>query len=70
MTPASALAEAASTAVFHSVLMTPDQIGESVVEAVHQQRFFVLPDHHQQSIIVQRAQDMNAFLEARLKSQL
>src|SRR5206468_4016078 len=70
MTPESALAEAASTTVFHSVLMTPDQIGEVVVEAVQQQRFFILPDHHQQSIIVQRAQDMNAFLEARLKGQL
>ena len=69
MTPASALAEAASTTVFHSVLMTPEQIGEVVVEAVQQQRFFVLPDHHQQSILVQRAQDMNAFLEARLKGQ-
>jgi NAD(P)-dependent dehydrogenase (short-subunit alcohol dehydrogenase family) len=70
MTPESALAEAASSAVFHSVLMTPDQVGESVVEAVQQQRFFVLPDHHQQAILVQRAQDMNAFLEARLKGQL
>ena len=69
ITPAMALAEAASSAVFHSVLMTPDQIGEAVVEAVQQQRFFVLPDHHQQSIIVQRAQDMNAFLESRLKGQ-
>jgi NAD(P)-dependent dehydrogenase (short-subunit alcohol dehydrogenase family) len=70
ITPESALAEAASSAVFHSVLMTPDQVGEIVVEAVQQQRFFVLPDHHQQSIIVQRAQDMNAFLEARLTGQL
>jgi NAD(P)-dependent dehydrogenase (short-subunit alcohol dehydrogenase family) len=69
ITPEMALAEAASSAVFHSVLMTPDQIGEAVVEAVQEQRFFVLPDHHQQSIIVQRAQDMNAFLEARLKGQ-
>jgi NAD(P)-dependent dehydrogenase (short-subunit alcohol dehydrogenase family) len=69
ITPAMALAEAASSAVFHSVLMTPDQIGEVVVEAVQQQRFFVLPDHHQQSIIVQRAQDINAFLEARLTGQ-
>jgi hypothetical protein len=50
--------------------MTPEQVGETVVEAVQQQRFFVLPDHHQQPIIVQRAQDMNAFLEARLKGQL
>jgi hypothetical protein len=63
MTPESALAEAASTTVFHSVLMTPDQVGEIVV----QQRFFILPDEHQHAIIVQRAQDMNAFLEARLK---
>jgi len=70
ITPEIALAEAASSAVFHSVLMTPDQIGEVVVEAVQQQRFFVLPDHHQQAIIVQRAQDMNAFLEARLTGQL
>jgi NAD(P)-dependent dehydrogenase (short-subunit alcohol dehydrogenase family) len=68
ITPESALAEAASSAVFHSVLMTPEQIGEIVVEAVQQQRFFVLPDHHQQSILVQRTQDMNAFLEARLIS--
>src|SRR5919201_4903896 len=67
MTPESALAEAASTTVFHSVLMTPDQIGEIVVEAIQQQRFFILPDHHQQAILVRRAQDMNAFLEARLK---
>jgi len=29
-----------------------------------------LPDQHQQSIIVQRAQDLNAFLEARLQGQL
>jgi NAD(P)-dependent dehydrogenase (short-subunit alcohol dehydrogenase family) len=70
MNAASALAEAASSAVFHSMLMTPEQIGEIVVDAVQQQRFFVLPDHHQQSILVQRAQDMNVFLEARLKGQL
>jgi NAD(P)-dependent dehydrogenase (short-subunit alcohol dehydrogenase family) len=70
MTPARALAEAASTTFFHSVLMTPEQIGEIVVEAVQHERFFVLPDQHQQSIIVQRAQDMNAFLEARLTGQL
>ena len=38
ITPESALAEAASSAVFHSVLMTPDQVGEVVVEAVQQHR--------------------------------
>ena len=50
--------------------MTPDQIGEIVVEAVQQQRFFVLPDQNQEAIIVQRAQDMNAFIEARLQNRL
>jgi NAD(P)-dependent dehydrogenase (short-subunit alcohol dehydrogenase family) len=70
MTPDRALAEAASADVFHSVLMTPDQIGDVVVEAVEQQRFFVLPDYHQQPLMVQRAQDMNAFLETRLKGLL
>ena len=70
VTPEAALAEAVSSAVFHSGLMTPDQSGEIVADAVQQQRFFVLPDHHQQAIIVQRAQDMNAFLEARLQNRL
>ena len=69
ITPESAEAEAASSAMFHNVLMTPDQIGEIVVDAVQQQRFFILPDLHQQAIIVQRAQDMNAFLEVRLQNQ-
>src|SRR5215467_4575774 len=69
ITPERAQAEAASSAVFHSVLMTPAEIGEIVVDAVQQQRFFVLPDQHQQAIIVQRAQDMNTFLEARLQNQ-
>src|SRR6516162_1067528 len=70
VTPDAALAEAASSAAFHSVLMTPDQIGEIVVDAVQQQRFFVLPDQNQEAIIVQRAQDMNAFIEARLQNRL
>jgi len=69
ITPENAQAEAASSAVFHSVLMTPEQIGKIVVDAVQQQRFFVLPDSRQQAIIVQRAQDMNTFLEVRLQNQ-
>ena len=36
------------SAVFHSVLMTPEQIGEFVVDAVRQNRFFILPDPRQQ----------------------
>jgi NAD(P)-dependent dehydrogenase (short-subunit alcohol dehydrogenase family) len=69
MTPESAEAEAESQSGFHSVLMTPDQIGEIVVGAVRQNRFFILPDSPQQAIILKRAQDMNAFLEARLAGQ-
>jgi NAD(P)-dependent dehydrogenase (short-subunit alcohol dehydrogenase family) len=69
MTPESAEAEAALSGVFHSVLMTPDQIGATVVEAVQQNRFFILPDHAQQAVLLERTQDMNAFLEARLAGQ-
>jgi NAD(P)-dependent dehydrogenase (short-subunit alcohol dehydrogenase family) len=66
MTPESTVAEAALAGVFHSVLMTPEQIGEIVVDAVRQNRFFILPDFGQQDVILKRAQDMNAFLERRL----
>ena len=66
MSPEIAQAEARVQSVFHSVLMTPDQIGEIVVDAVRHNRFFILPDRQQQSIILRRAQDMNAFLEGRL----
>jgi NAD(P)-dependent dehydrogenase (short-subunit alcohol dehydrogenase family) len=68
MTPEGAEAEAALSGVFHSVLMTPDQIGAIVVEAVQQNRFFILPDHAQEDVLRKRTQDMNAFLEARLAS--
>jgi NAD(P)-dependent dehydrogenase (short-subunit alcohol dehydrogenase family) len=66
MTPESAQVEAALSGIFHNVLMTPAQIGEIVVDAVRQNRFFILPDAQQQAIILERAQDMNAFLEKRL----
>jgi NAD(P)-dependent dehydrogenase (short-subunit alcohol dehydrogenase family) len=66
MTPESAQAEATLSGIFHNVLMTPAQIGEIVVDAVRQNRFFILPDAQQQAIILERAQDMNGFLEKRL----
>ena len=66
MTPESALAETAVAAAIHSDLMSPAQIGDIVVEAVRHERFFILPDEPQHATIVRRAQDMNAFLEARL----
>jgi NAD(P)-dependent dehydrogenase (short-subunit alcohol dehydrogenase family) len=69
MTSESAEAEAALSGVFHSMLMTPDQIGAIVVEAVQQNQFFIMPDYPQQAVILKRAQDMNAFLEARLAGQ-
>jgi NAD(P)-dependent dehydrogenase (short-subunit alcohol dehydrogenase family) len=69
MSSESAEAEAALSGVFHSVLMTPDQIGTIVVDAVQQNRFFIMPDRPQQAVILKRAQDMNAFLEARLAGQ-
>ena len=68
MTPEREQAEAEESGVFHSVVMTPDQIGESVVEAVQQNQFFILPDRPQQSVLVSRTQDLNAFLEARLSA--
>ncbi len=47
-------------------LMTPAQVGEIVVEAVQQNRFFILaePTHHE--TLVRRTADWNAFLEGRL----
>jgi NAD(P)-dependent dehydrogenase (short-subunit alcohol dehydrogenase family) len=66
MTPESMEAEEALSQEFHTVLMSPDEIGTIVVEAVQHDRFFILPDTRQHSILLQRAQDMNAFLEARL----
>jgi NAD(P)-dependent dehydrogenase (short-subunit alcohol dehydrogenase family) len=66
MTPDSAETEAALAGVFHSRLMTPEEIGTFVVDAVRQHRFFILPDAQQQRLILERAQDMNLFLESRL----
>jgi short-subunit dehydrogenase len=66
MTPERAAAETALAATVHSVLMTPEQIGEIVVEAIIENRFFILPDRAQQALVVRRAQDPNAFLEERL----
>jgi NAD(P)-dependent dehydrogenase (short-subunit alcohol dehydrogenase family) len=66
MTPERIDAEAALAGVFHTVLMTPEQIGEIVVAAVRHDQFFILPDSRQQTVLLKRAQDMNAFLHGRL----
>ena len=70
LTPEAAQAEAEGQHAILSGVMTPDQIGESVVEAVQQNRFFILPDGRQHAIILKHDQDRNAFLEARLAGRL
>jgi NAD(P)-dependent dehydrogenase (short-subunit alcohol dehydrogenase family) len=68
MTPERALAEAAVAAgVLGNRAMTPDQIGEIVVDAVRQNRFFILADPSYQAVLLDRAQDLNGFVEARLR---
>ena len=50
--------------------MQPDQVADSVLEAVRAERFFVLPDASQAEMLRARAADLNAFIEARLASLL
>jgi NAD(P)-dependent dehydrogenase (short-subunit alcohol dehydrogenase family) len=70
MTPEHALAEVSLTAkILGNTVMTPDQIGEIVVEAMRQDRFFILTDPSYQPMLLSRAQDFNAFLEERLRGQ-
>jgi NAD(P)-dependent dehydrogenase (short-subunit alcohol dehydrogenase family) len=67
MTPERAAAETAMAATVQGGgLMTPEQIAELVVDAIRQNRFFILADPAHQPILEQRARDPNAFLEARL----
>ena len=69
MTPERAVAETAIAATLQGNReLTPAEVGESVVEAVRGDRFFILPDPLQQATILRRAQDPNAFLEARLSA--
>lgn len=67
MTPERAAAETAlAETIQGSGLMTPEQIAEMVVDAIRQNRFFILADPAHQLILEQRVHDPNAFLEARL----
>ncbi|MGI8553778.1 MAG: SDR family NAD(P)-dependent oxidoreductase, partial [Dehalococcoidia bacterium] len=69
MTPEREVAETAIAATLQgNVLMTPEQIGAAVVEGVRQEQFFILPDRRHVETIVARAQDWNAFLEARFSA--
>jgi NAD(P)-dependent dehydrogenase (short-subunit alcohol dehydrogenase family) len=69
MTPERELAESALAAAVHSSLMTPDEIGEIVAEAIQTNRFFILPDRQHQPLLVKRAADFEAFLAARLRGE-
>lgn len=69
MTPEREIAETAIAATLQGNReLTPAEVGESVVEAVRENRFFILPDPEQQETILRRAQDLNAFLEGRLST--
>lgn len=65
---------AAETAQAQSVqgggLMTPDEVARYVIDGLLQERFFILPDAQHQTLIEERAKDLNAFLEARLRQTL
>jgi NAD(P)-dependent dehydrogenase (short-subunit alcohol dehydrogenase family) len=67
MTPEREVSEAAQAkTVQGNTLMTPEQIGALVVEAVEQNRFFILADPAHQETLMRRTADWNAFLEERL----
>ena len=69
LTPAAAAAEATAAAAMQSpVLMTPAQIAALVVDAVEQNRFFVLADPTAHATWSRRTADWNAFVEDRLTS--
>jgi NAD(P)-dependent dehydrogenase (short-subunit alcohol dehydrogenase family) len=67
MTSEREIAESAmSSTMQRNLVMTPDEVAAVLVEAVQQNRFFVLaePSHHE--TLLQRTADWNAFLEGRL----
>jgi NAD(P)-dependent dehydrogenase (short-subunit alcohol dehydrogenase family) len=62
--------EAAETAIAQTIqgdrLQQPADVAEAVAEAVEQDRFLILPDPEQLPLIVRRAQDLDAYLDARV----
>jgi NAD(P)-dependent dehydrogenase (short-subunit alcohol dehydrogenase family) len=46
--------------------MQPDDIGELVVRAVRAEQFLILPEQVHADLLVERARDINAFVEKRL----
>ncbi|MEE9149883.1 MAG: SDR family NAD(P)-dependent oxidoreductase [Candidatus Tectomicrobia bacterium] len=67
MTPEREAADAAQAlTVQGSRLMTPEQVGEIVVEAVEQERFFILTESAHHETLQRRTADWDAFLAGRL----
>jgi NAD(P)-dependent dehydrogenase (short-subunit alcohol dehydrogenase family) len=67
MTPERLAADtAASVALLGPTVLDPDQVGELVATAVEQDRFLIYSDPAHAALIAQRAQDLDAFLHARL----
>ena len=69
MTPEREIAEtAAAQTVQGGAEMEPAEIGQIVVDAVRDERFFILPDPIHAELVRRRAQDLNAFMAARLQA--
>jgi NAD(P)-dependent dehydrogenase (short-subunit alcohol dehydrogenase family) len=47
--------------------LQPEQVGELVVQAVRDERFLILPDAFHGELVRRRAEDLNAFVEGRLR---
>ena len=62
--------EVAETAIAQTIqgnrLQQPAEVAEAVAEAIEQDRFFILPDPEQLPLVVRRAQDLDAYLDARV----
>jgi NAD(P)-dependent dehydrogenase (short-subunit alcohol dehydrogenase family) len=67
MTPERLAADtAASVALLGPSVLHPDQVGELVAEAVEEERFLIHSDPAHAALLVQRARDVDAFLNGRL----
>lgn len=69
MTTEREIAESAeATAIQGETIMQPREIAQLVVDAIEHKTFFVLADPTHQPLVARRAQNMNAFLNFRLRS--
>jgi NAD(P)-dependent dehydrogenase (short-subunit alcohol dehydrogenase family) len=67
MTPEREVAETAQAALFQECEeVSPDAIGDLVVDAIRAERFFVLAEPSHQPLLERRVRDMDGFLASRL----